>query len=194
MAPPGSALLLSILFREESAAPEPGRYTRLVSVALAEAVERVAPGLAPTVKWPNDLLLGGRKVAGVLAEAAWDGERLAVIVGAGTNVSTSRAALDAVAPRATSLAAEAGEPVDRGALLRALLERLDAWLSRSQGELLAAWQRRLWGRGQPVRLRGLDGGVEEQEVVVLGAEADGALRVRLAGGAERVTAVAELIL
>ncbi len=194
VAAPGSALLASFLFREDGPEPQPHFYTRLVSVALAEAVERVAP-VSATIKWPNDLMLGDRKVAGVLAEAAWDGERLAVVVGAGTNVRGSRAAMYAVSPTATSLEAESGVALDRGDLLLALLDRLSAWDASDHSRLFDAWQTRLWGKGQTIRVRDADGaGVEERDVVVLGARPDGSLHVRLPDGSERFTATAELIL
>ena len=81
--------------------------------------------------------------------------------------------------------------VDRGRLLRALVGHMDAWLARPWPALHAAWQALLWGRGQ--RLRLLDLGRAE-DVVVLGAELDGALRVRLSDGSERLTTTGELIL
>ncbi len=195
VAPPGTALLLSVLFREESPAPAPQRYTMLVSVALAAAIEQVAPGLRPAIKWPNDLLLGEQKVAGILAESAWDGHKLAAIVGAGTNVRVPADELARAGARATSLEAALGRHVDRADLLVALLRSVDDWRARPPSELAAAWRARLWGRGQRVQLRGLDAAEPgEVEVVVLGAELDGSLRVRLADGTERLTMTAELIL
>ncbi len=194
IARPGSALLVSLLFRDTGPEAQPHRYTRLVSVALAEAVERVS-SLHATIKWPNDLMLGDRKLAGVLAESAWDGERLAVVVGAGTNVRGSRVDLDAVSPTATSLEAECGSAPDRGDLLLALLDRLDAWERSDHSWLFETWHARLWGKGQTIRLRGLDGvHVETHEVIVLGAQPDGSLRVRLPDGSEALTTTAELIL
>jgi BirA family biotin operon repressor/biotin-[acetyl-CoA-carboxylase] ligase len=197
LSPPGSALTVSLAFREVQAlAPTPQRYTLLVSTALAEAIEAVAPQLQPSIKWPNDLLLGGRKVAGVLAESTWDGRDLLVIVGTGVNVNLQAADLAPIGGTATSLAIETGGSIDRGALLLALVEHLDAWLMRPSAQLFQAWSQRLWGRGQRLRLRGLESGLpdEEQLVTVLGVDADGALRVRLENGQERRTASAELIL
>lgn len=195
LAPPGSSLLVSLLFRAPSAQPRPHHYTRLVSVALAEAIEQHCPARV-AIKWPNDLLLDGRKVAGILAEALWEGPRLALVVGAGTNVRAS--ATEALPPDtlATSLEAATGQVVDRGHLLLALLNGVDRWDGRDVTRLQATWEARLWGRGQ--RLRLLDGGAGgepiEQEVVVLGTQPDGALRVRLPDGAERTTLTGELIL
>jgi BirA family biotin operon repressor/biotin-[acetyl-CoA-carboxylase] ligase len=193
LASPGSGLMLSMVFRETGPEPKPWRYTCVVSVALAEAIERVASSLRPAVKWPNDLLLDDRKVAGILAESAWDGEHLLVIVGVGVNVGTTADELEQIGAPATSLAVASGAPVDRGELLLTLIRSLDGWLVRPFETTRAAWQSRLWGRGQQVRLAdpSLDG---EQHVVVLGVEADGSLRVQLADGSERITTTGELIL
>src|SRR5438552_910316 len=68
LARPGSALMLSVVFRETSATPSPWHWTSLASVALVEAIHECAPDLEPAIKWPNDVLLHERKVAGVLAE------------------------------------------------------------------------------------------------------------------------------
>ncbi len=155
VAPPGTALLLSVLFREESPAPAPQRYTMLVSVALAAAIEQVAPGLRPAIKWPNDLLLGEQKVAGILAESAWDGHKLAAIVGAGTNVRVPADELARAGARATSLEAALGRHVDRADLLVALLRRNGACATRV--ELLTE----VWGYSAEVMSRTVDTHVAE---------------------------------
>lgn len=83
-APPGSNLLVSVLFRDGLTSPQ--GLTQRVAVAAARACERVA-GVSPTLKWPNDLLLDGAKLAGILAQAGWVGDRLAfVVVGLGLNI------------------------------------------------------------------------------------------------------------
>jgi BirA family biotin operon repressor/biotin-[acetyl-CoA-carboxylase] ligase len=189
VAAPGSALLLSLLFREAAANPMPWRWTSLASVALVGAIRDVAPSCEPEIKWPNDIMLDGRKVAGILAETSWNGDELIAIVGAGVNVNSDAPEL-ALAPMATSLRLAGGHCVDRGELLDALIARIDTWLERSREELFAAWHGLLWGRGQRVRL--LDLGTE-QEVVVLGAAADGSLLVRLPDGNQRRTTTGELI-
>jgi BirA family transcriptional regulator, biotin operon repressor / biotin---[acetyl-CoA-carboxylase] ligase len=129
LAPPGTSLLVSILLRPEV---DPARLPELSLVAgraCAEAVAEVT-GLEPEVKFPNDVLLGGRKVAGILAEAS-EGR---VVLGVGVNVTQQPGELppDARTP-ATSLAIETGGAIDRGELLVALLERLerhyDEWLA-----------------------------------------------------------------
>jgi BirA family transcriptional regulator, biotin operon repressor / biotin---[acetyl-CoA-carboxylase] ligase len=191
LASPGEALLLSMVLRQTGQGPRPWGSTALASVALAEAIEGLAPALNVLIKWPNDLVLHGRKVAGILAESSWDGEHLVIVVGVGVNVSTPVTDLAKVGGSATSLQVACGRTIDRGALLIAFVERMDAWLAQSESELRDHWQARLWGRGQRVRLADLEG---DEEVVVLGTTRDGALRVRLADGSERTTTTGEIIL
>jgi BirA family transcriptional regulator, biotin operon repressor / biotin---[acetyl-CoA-carboxylase] ligase len=191
LAPPGVALMLSIVFRDPAATPIPWRWTSLASVALAEAIEDILPGLRPAIKWPNDVLLNDRKVAGILAETSWDGLELVAIVGVGVNVRTPPADLARLGGAATSLRVASGQDVDSGRLLTAFVRRIDIWLARPPEDRHAAWQSRLWGRGQRLRLSDLG---RDEEVVVLGAEPDGSLRVRLSDGSERRTTTGELIL
>jgi BirA family biotin operon repressor/biotin-[acetyl-CoA-carboxylase] ligase len=186
IAPPGAALMLSLVFRDTAATPI--RWTNLASVALVEAIEELRPALKPAIKWPNDVMLNDRKVAGILAETTWDGRELVAIVGVGVNVNSHPP--DLVPFAATSLRLACGSAVDRGLLLRALVRSLDAWLARPVEHVHAAWQSRLWGRGQRVRLVDLG---RDETVVVLGADADGSLRVRLLDGTERTTTTGELI-
>ncbi len=190
LAGPGEALMLSVVFRERSPTVVPWRWTSLASVALAEAIRELSPDLTPTIKWPNDVLLDDRKVAGILAEPSSGGEPPLAIVGIGGNGNSSPRDLAAVGATATSLGIAAGRPVDRGQLLLALLRRVDRWYAQPWPALHAAWTAHLWRRGQ--RLHLLDLGREE-EVVVLGAELDGSLRVRLTDGTERHTTTGELI-
>lgn len=131
-AQPGDALLMSVLLRPAGLAPE-RRHLVVAAVAVA-ACEALAP-LEVSIKWPNDLLLDGRKLAGVLAEA--DGD--AVVVGIGVNLR-----------RAPEGAACAGE-LDRDALVNALLARLDHWYGRWD-ELALEYRRHCSTIGSAVRV------------------------------------------
>jgi BirA family transcriptional regulator, biotin operon repressor / biotin---[acetyl-CoA-carboxylase] ligase len=133
LAPAGTSLLVSILLRPRV---DPARLPELTVVAgraCAAAVAEVTR-LEPEVKFPNDVLLGGRKVAGILAEAS-EGR---VVLGVGVNVAQEPGDLppDARTP-ATSLAIETGRTVDRAELLVSLLEHLerryDEWLLARDG-------------------------------------------------------------
>jgi BirA family transcriptional regulator, biotin operon repressor / biotin---[acetyl-CoA-carboxylase] ligase len=130
-APAGTSLLVSVLLRPDV---EPARLPELSLVAgraCAEAIAEAA-GVETDVKFPNDVLVQGRKVAGILAEAS-EGR---VVLGVGVNVSQEAGELpaDARTP-ATSLLLETGREIDRAELLVALLARLerryDEWLGAS---------------------------------------------------------------
>src|SRR5438876_8870081 len=144
LAGPGTALMISIVFSERAEQLIPWRWTSLASVALAEAILELLPDLTPAIKWPNDVLLDDRKVAGILAETSSDGEQLVAVVVIGVNVNSTSADLAHVGVAATSLRIAAGRPVERGELLLTLLRRIDHWFARPWAELHAAWQARLW--------------------------------------------------
>src|SRR6266850_1567272 len=93
LAGPGEALMLSVIFRERSSVVMPWRWTSLASVALAESIQELLPAQIPAIKWPNDVLLDDRKVAGILAETTSDGQELVAVVGVGVNVNSSDASL-----------------------------------------------------------------------------------------------------
>lgn len=188
--PPRAGLLFSVLLRRPG--PAPHVFTMLASVGVCQAIERLL-GLEPHIKWPNDVMLDDRKAAGILAEATDDGVERTCVVGIGINVDLDDPTLDGL-PNATSLARAAGRSVHRGELLALILERLDRWLNLPAGrlavELWPAWEERLWGRSQRVRVRE---GEEEIEGVVLGAAPDGALRVQTPDGGERRVVAGEIL-
>jgi BirA family transcriptional regulator, biotin operon repressor / biotin---[acetyl-CoA-carboxylase] ligase len=127
LAAPRTSVLVSVLLRPP---PPPARWPELSLVAGTACAAALAAvtALEPAIKEPNDVLLGGRKVAGILAEAS-EGR---VVLGVGINVNAPHEQLPEAA--ATSLSAELGHSVDRVEVLVALLERLEgaygAWLSR----------------------------------------------------------------
>jgi BirA family biotin operon repressor/biotin-[acetyl-CoA-carboxylase] ligase len=128
-APARTSLLCSLQLRPASPTERLPELTGVAARACAEAIAGVT-GLEPELKFPNDVLVGGRKVAGVLAEAS-DG-RVVLGVGVNANVPASELPEDVAHP-ATSLLAETGRELDRAELLAELLVRLerryDAWLS-----------------------------------------------------------------
>jgi BirA family transcriptional regulator, biotin operon repressor / biotin---[acetyl-CoA-carboxylase] ligase len=127
-APPRTSILCSILLRPTVPAERLPELTILAASACAEAI-RARTGLEASVKEPNDVLISGRKVAGILGEAR-EGY---VVLGIGVNVNVGAADLpNRLAIPATSLLEETGGPVERAPLLAELLERLqveyDAWV------------------------------------------------------------------
>jgi BirA family transcriptional regulator, biotin operon repressor / biotin---[acetyl-CoA-carboxylase] ligase len=123
-APPGTCLLASVLLRPVLPSEQLHLCTGLLALAMADACAEVA-GVSPGLKWPNDLLIGEQKVAGVLGESDPGAPgglpgSVAVVAGVGCNVSWPGPA----GTGGTSLEAAAGRPVDRGALLTSLLAAL----------------------------------------------------------------------
>jgi BirA family biotin operon repressor/biotin-[acetyl-CoA-carboxylase] ligase len=188
IAPPGSSLMLSVLLVEPGDSPLLTWAGMLACVAACEAIES-STSLAPRLRWPNDLMLAGGKVGGVLAESTplADGKR-AVIVGVGVNCLQRPDEFDeALRGAATSLAIESGEPVDRLQLGRALIERMDAWLARTRDgrdiqDLLSQWRRRNADVGRPAVF--LHNGAPIEGAIV-GVADDGDLLIELGGGERR---------
>ena len=116
--PPGSGLYVSVLLRLSGVNAHADRATGLLTlaaaVALSESIEAVT-ALRPEIKWPNDLLVGRRKVAGILAEAATADLRT-IVLGYGINVRGNAYPLE-IRDRATSIESELGRPIDRAMLL-----------------------------------------------------------------------------
>lgn len=191
VSPPGVNLYASVLLRPSILPYHAPQLSFLSAVAVARAVEEVS-GLAPSVKWPNDVLLGGRKVAGLLNEMSAETEGIHyVILGIGVNLNMRSEQFPAeLRYPATSLALEKGEPICRAAFARALLRQLDSlyalYLEAGFPPVLKAWEAFFDLIGQQVEVdyqsRRVQGRVE-------GLDDDGALLLRLADGrAERVLA------
>ena len=186
---PGACLLVSILLRPpELPAAEAHLLTMLAATAAAAAVES-ASGLAVELKWPNDLVVGERKLAGILVETSLLGEAVeAAVVGIGLNVSLNPAARPEIAETATSLARELGRAVDGVSLARELLRQLDrryaALRAGDRAGIFAEWRDRLGTLGRRVEVVGAAQGGGEARRVVLAEDVapDGALVCRLEDG------------
>ncbi len=186
--PAGSALAFSLVLRPTAPAAQTARLTMLAGLAVCEGIEQAA-GVAAALKWPNDILLAGQKVGGILVEAvggANGGERLEYAsMGIGVNVDSAPAAEEVDFP-ATALSAQAGRPIDRLDLLCAILERLEARYPAldmpDPGPLHADWSARLVWLGEPVVAHTPGGDLAGQAE---STDLDGALVVKLDSG-ERV--------
>jgi BirA family transcriptional regulator, biotin operon repressor / biotin---[acetyl-CoA-carboxylase] ligase len=177
---PGSSLLFSVLFRGPLS--ESTVLTMLCSVAAAEAVEATA-GTPVQIKWPNDLMLNGRKLAGLLTEVNWHPDNHFAVVGMGINVNFDPPALPGIPDTATSLLRETGREHPRAPLLFAILSQLDRLLAmdvpKLREEVRARWVSRLWRRRQRVVVA--DGG-QVLEGVFEDVDAEGILLLRLVDG------------
>ncbi len=180
-APPGSSLLVSALVRTPGDA---GPVVMAAAVALAGAVDRVA-GVPAMLKWPNDLVVDDRKLAGLLAER--DGE--ALVVGAGCNVNWERFP-DDLAGSATSCNLEAGRAVDRDELLVAFLEGFAAVLEQGGG-VVDEYRARLATLGRRVRVEPVRG--DPLLGTAVDVTDDGALVVRDDTGTDHAVATADVV-
>jgi BirA family biotin operon repressor/biotin-[acetyl-CoA-carboxylase] ligase len=191
VSPPYVNLYCSVILRPTVAPADAPRITLTAAVALADAIERFG-AVAPTIKWPNDILAGGKKLAGVLTEAVSNSQRVEfVILGIGVNLNFS---LEAMPPeirdRATSLSILAGRNVSREAFLQRLIHDLDRCYAileeRGFAALAPRWDERFDLRGRRVRVEMTDRAIVGRAV---GLDADGALIIESAdGGRQRVVA------
>jgi BirA family biotin operon repressor/biotin-[acetyl-CoA-carboxylase] ligase len=134
-APPGSSLLLSLLLRPSLAPTQVQRLTMACGLAVADAIQ-AQTGVQVGLKWPNDVMIGGRKAGGILTELELQGSTVAfAAVGIGLNVNLDADALgDDLLVQATSLSQALGRPVPRLPLLLALVEAAEArYLALRQG-------------------------------------------------------------
>lgn len=180
-APRGSSLLVSLLLRPYLSPERAFLLSALASLAVAEAVE-VETGLRCELKWPNDVLVNGRKCCGILVELEGKGHRIAyAVIGWGLNVNLRFEG--PLAERATSLAQELGRPLPRLPLLVACLERMESWYFALRAgrdeELWAAWRARLGMLGRTVEVSTPEGPFVGEAVDVA---PDGSLLVRRADG------------
>jgi BirA family transcriptional regulator, biotin operon repressor / biotin---[acetyl-CoA-carboxylase] ligase len=126
LSPPRAALMFSVLLRPAAVPPARRGWLPLLAGVATVAALRQVSGLEAQLKWPNDVLIEGRKLAGILAEQAGD----AVVVGIGVNVSTGAGELPPAGPSsltATSLLLAGSASLDRELLLRRILAELERW-------------------------------------------------------------------
>jgi BirA family transcriptional regulator, biotin operon repressor / biotin---[acetyl-CoA-carboxylase] ligase len=207
-APPGSSILCSVLLRP-CFPPQQGFYlTIAASLAILRAIRKltmddgrwtVGGGDQITgtnsaiqnpkskIKWPNDVLLNGRKVAGVLCESELNGSEWAfAVVGFGINVNMPGEKFGELRARATSLSAELGHEIDRAALLAQVLEELEAcYLALQDGQVqptFQAWADALETLGKRVTVSEPGGTITGMAMRV---DSDGALIVKTDSGTER---------
>ncbi len=174
IAPSGTSLLFSLLLYPDLTLEQVPRLTMLASLAAAEAIESVT-GLSVRFKWPNDILIRGGKVGGVLTEVGVTGKRLDyVVVGIGLNVNWNPSQVPELAGKATSLSEELGREVSRLELLQRLLIHVEGGYLRLQEGYLPhkVFTSRLVNVGEKVKVvlpRG------QEEGFVEGVNAEGAL-------------------
>jgi BirA family biotin operon repressor/biotin-[acetyl-CoA-carboxylase] ligase len=181
-------LLCTLLLRPGRSAAESALLSFVSAVALGDALAPFCPSVPISLKWPNDLLLNGRKVAGILleSESAPDGGLSWLAIGMGVNLAEHPD--DAEIP-ATSLAGQGLAVPVPAAMLSAVARHMAAWLGRWRAEGFApvreAWLARAARLGERIRVRI---GVEAFEGVFEGLDDDGCLVLDCADGRRRISA------
>jgi BirA family biotin operon repressor/biotin-[acetyl-CoA-carboxylase] ligase len=192
VAPRYSSLLLSVALRWLPGSP-PAQATMLCALAAADAIA-AQRDLQPSIKWPNDLLLGGGKVSGILCRTQRKGDDLFVIAGIGINANFDPRDVSRSAHGATSLRQELGEAVSREQLASHLFEQLDLWyrvLTDDPTALFAAWSRRVSTVGASVTVEDAAGQWQGTAVRV---DPDGGLVIITDGGEVRTVYAADVSL
>jgi len=126
-------IYLTYLFALEKSAMGPANLAQILSLSIASLLDQ--EGVTPQIKWPNDVLIDGKKIAGILSETVDLGEQFAVILGAGININMGKELLDTIDQPATSLLVETGKSHSKEALIESLelLFLQDLRLYRKEG-------------------------------------------------------------
>jgi len=211
--PPMSAIAMSLILRPT--APDHLHLTQislLGGLAVLEGIKKIMESKSPTsvnvlptrsargasqdvdsvkLKWPNDVLINGSKVAGVLAESLFVGDRLeAVIVGMGVNVNAAPPPDLKLEYPATCLSDALGHQVDREVLINAIIESFDGRYSQlGTASLTEAWLAHLAMKGQGVQVVGI---TETMSGTLEGVTGEGALLIRLATGEIKTVLVGDV--
>lgn len=147
-APEGN-LNLSVLLRPQRPAAEAGMFALLAGIAVAEALERLTP-LTATLKWPNDVLLGQAKLAGILIDAVPSGVGLDwLVIGIGMNLREA----PRIESRRTTALGEHGVELAPQTVANAVLERLSHWQDAPSAAITQAWLARAHAIGTPIEIQ-----------------------------------------
>ena len=194
--PKGDTIAVSVILRPT--AKEVSKLHMAAALAVVRSIERSC-GLSPRIKWPNDVLIDGKKVSGILLASSFLGDRLSYVnVGIGINVNIEQDIVSQISPPATSLSLEVGKPVSRLAVFCALMEELEShYLSlRRSYNILDQWKHYVVTLGQDVQImwrrEDLQGYVERGFAESVNEE--GSLLLRLSDGTLKTLVAGEVTL
>ncbi len=179
IAPPHSSILMSLVLRPALAPHQVGWVTMAVALGACQAI-RAETGLAVQIKWPNDLIVRGKKLAGILSEAGIVNDELEyVVVGIGVNVNFNVTAIERIPADATTIADELRQPFPRVRLVQTLLQSIEEYYLRVNENLVPEYSARLSTLNQWVCVQtpaGVEAGMAER------VNENGALILRRADG------------
>ncbi len=179
----------STLVRLRAGDPQAATLAIVTAVALQDALTFVAPDVPFQIKWPNDIMVDGAKLSGILLERSGD----AVVIGIGVNLAFHPEGLDR---KVTSLRALEAAVPEAAEFQLILADRFDDWLARWRSEglsaLRAAWVARAHPKGTALSVNAPDGSVTQG--LFEGLADDGALMLRLADGTIRVIHAGDIFL
>lgn len=194
VSPPGINLYLSVLLRPSVPATTAPQLNLLAAVAVADAIAEVCQ-LSPSIKWPNDVLVDGKKVCGILAEMQTEaGELRAVILGIGVNINAPLSAFpEELHDKASSLLLVSGRVIDRSVFTASLLTHLEKyyvlWIEQGLPALRATWEmyasavlgKRIAVATPEGTATGVALGLDDDGALLLRGESDGEVHRLLAG-------------
>jgi len=163
--PKGKGIYMSVILRPLVAPADAAKLTLLSAVATCEAIEKLFHVNAK-IKWPNDILVDNKKIAGILTELSAEMDRIRfVVIGIGVNVNT---ALSQLPPSATSIKNETGRKGSRIQLLQEILRSLEKWYGglseHGFNAVIARWKELSSTLGQHVRVADLTGDIEGEAI------------------------------
>lgn len=153
--PAGSSISMSICLEPQVRPEHAAGLTLVMALATAEGIRECA-GCEPQIKWPNDLVLNGKKICGILTEMCLQGERYGVVIGVGINVNIPEFPAE-LAETATSLKLETGKEISREALIAGILKYFEYFYEKfaeteDLSQLKDAYEAMLANKGKAVRV------------------------------------------
>ncbi|WP_113928630.1 biotin--[acetyl-CoA-carboxylase] ligase [Bacillus sp. P14.5] len=183
--PKGTGIWMSIILKPQLPPQRAPQFTLIAAVAVVQAIEEVC-GLSPEIKWPNDILLNGKKVTGILTELQAEADKInSIIIGIGMNVNQKREDFpEELQAIATSLSLEKEEKISRAKLIQKVLEKLelyyDLYMEKGFTPIKLLWESYAISIGRQITARTITGSIKGK---ALGINEDGVLRIEDAEGA-----------
>ncbi|MGM0845938.1 MAG: biotin--[acetyl-CoA-carboxylase] ligase [Bacillota bacterium] len=182
--PKGTGIWMSIILKPQLPPQRAPQFTLIAAVAVVQAIEEVC-GLSPEIKWPNDILIDGKKVTGILTELQAEADKInSIIIGIGMNVNQKAEDFpEELKSIATSLSLEKEENISRAKLIQKVLEKLelyyDLYMEKGFTPIKLLWESYAVSIGRQITARTITASIKGK---ALGINEDGVLRIQDAEG------------